>query len=354
MSIILFSFLLKGCKKAGDETNLNTDSEAKAAAIKAVIAQYGNVSKAIIFPMDKTAEDLFYKDNQGNMVQFNNANSSSAVPSCTFNCSNTTDPNNLIQTYTLKYVQRNYICETNDKSDLMANWRISVPYTPLLASPGNPANLSYGRIRITGGGSTATSANITGITIRSAGPDATCTGHNLYDITYTFKSIANSYFTNIFLEASLYLYNDCSLVGNLVQTGYVSGPIAPNQTSENLYNVPCERTDKVWINPGNAGNPATALGCYTICWYPSPNFTPVTNQQVQWRKKTSTTSNHWDDQTSVVNSPAPMNPYTGLINLIPMYNGSGTWVVRYRNRAADCLSPNANWTGVYVTEIWSL
>jgi hypothetical protein len=358
-SVILFSLILKSCKKIDDSvSNTNIDKERKEAAIKAVIAQNGNVSKAIIFPMDKNADLLLYRDTNDIMVKFHSPNTTSNVLDCNSNCSNTSNPNDLVQTYTLRYIQRNYMCDGGSlNSDLVANWLISIPYVPLLADPNNSSNLSYGNISITGGGNTITSGNITDITIRDKGADGSCTGHNLYEITYKFQNIAHSYFNDALIEASINLYNDCSIVGNNVQTGYVYGPLAPNQTTEQTENIPCERTDKVWISPGSGSNPATALGCYSICWYPSSNFTPTTSHQIQWRQKNATNgSNHWDDQGSAVNTPTGLtiSPYTGYINLTGMYNGSGTWLVRYRNRASICNSTSALWSGVYVTEIWPL
>jgi hypothetical protein len=267
----------------------------------------------------------------------------------------------LLSTYTIAYIQRNYECGSATLSSLTARWVISVPFTPLLADPNNPSNLSYGVISMYPFmGSPSTSGNLTDITLRNIGADPNCATNDLYEVSYEYKLADNLIFGD-YASASLTLYNDCSLVGNVESAGPVVANPTPGAPSEDPFLDPCERVDKVWVNPGTGGSAAAALGSYSICSSFPSGFISTTYQQVEWRLMTSG-STHWDDQSSTVytlpsggSTPYLFSAYTGFQSLTNMTNGSGTWLVRYRNRESSygCGSAGAAWV-VYVTEVWPL
>lgn len=363
-----FMLVLKSCKKSDDGTvNSQSSEAARAAAIKAVTERYGNVSAGIIYKVNKEAKELFYRNASGNMISLNSISptSSGVAAPCTFNCSNTTNPANLYLVYSVSFVQRTYLCESiADKSRLTANWVISVPFTPLTSFGGN---ISTGNIKVTSPSSAVVNYNNNAITIRNLGADPACSANSLYEIVYSALGVPNSYFgSGMLIDVSLNLYNNCSIVGNLVATGYLSAP-----DLSLVAHQPCNRVEKVWINPGSGTNPATAAGDYILCTNPS-GFTPIDNHQLEYRKKTSATSSQWGDQTGAAaivrngvpvgtSTPSPtINPYTGVSNLVSMTNGSGTWLVRYRNvktSVCNVITPlGALWSPPYywVVEVWTL
>jgi len=169
-------------------------------------------------------------------------------------------------------------------------------------------------------------------------PDPNCASNQIYEIFYVFTNVPNSYFASgTVLSTNLGMTTDCSLVGNFVSTGDVTGP-----TFSQNEDLPCNRIDKVYIFPAATGVQAytTALGNTTaICTHPT-GFAHPDYHQLEYRQINSGGYN-WDDQTSVVYWGIPNYFFssTYLPNFAPndvekldqMTVASGQWIIRYRN-----------------------
>lgn len=365
IAIIVFIFGFNSCKKINTDMPVaksQSQEDSRAAAIKALKDRYGNVSAGVITNVFKDPKNLFYRNASGNMVQIDKSTTNNTL--CNYNCGNTSNPADLHLVYTLSYVQRNYLCESISQSDMKVSWTISVPFTPLVTYG---LNTSSGTLKITDPGSTLHTYSGLAITMRNMGADANCAANTLYEISYTATAVPDSYFgSGMSMDASLSLYNDCALVGNLVTTGDVS--VADAYTQPDL---PCYRVDKVWVNPPGGGtNYTVAFGNYNICWYPT-GFTPIDYHQLEYRFVTSGSSLQWGDQSGTIywaepaftNTPGPtISPYTGTFDLVNMTASSGTWLVRYRNvktSVCDVISsgsPGGNWGSQFywVVEVWSI
>ncbi|MBK6379906.1 MAG: hypothetical protein IPF72_09330 [Chitinophagaceae bacterium] len=291
-AIAVFILFLNSCKKTNIDMPANQNAEdARAAAIKAIKDKYGNISAGVIINVNRDPKDLFYRNAiTGNMVKIDKSSNNNIV--CNYNCGNTSNPADLHLVYTLSYIQRNYMCEASTKSDLNVSWTISVPFTPLTTYG---LNSSTGTLKVTDPFSTLHTYNNLAITIRTIGADPDCSQNTLYEIKFTASSIPDSYFgSGMTMDASLNLYNNCSIVGNLINTGDVGAADLFLQAE-----LPCYRVDKVWINPPGGGTSyATAFGNYNICSYPS-GFALIDNHQLEYRQVTSGSSLEWDDQSSL-------------------------------------------------------
>lgn len=376
IAIAAFMIFLNSCKKT--DFNNNDPKAARAAAIKAVQERYGNVSAGIIFNVNKKADEMFYRNAQGKMVSLyeQQGNKGPILNRPCYTCDNAPTAGDLKLEYTLNYVQRWYKCEsTADKSTLTANWTISIPFVPSYFSVFNlPDTWGYLQIIAPGGGSPLTHTSYANVspydfTMKYLGPD--CFNNKIYEVTYFFENVPDSYFGNgAQISASLSIEGPCSLIGGVATSGSVN---APTQSNDSY--LPCNRIDKVWINPPGGGSSyATAAGNYMLCNYPS-GFTLIDAHQVEYREVNSSTSFLWSDQTSQVHWGEPVgssgeaptiNPSTGVSNLIGMTASSGTWLVRYRNVKTSVCDviygignpppPNGDWGSLFtwVTEVWVL
>lgn len=381
IAIAAFVLLLKSCKKADMKPPDNkTAEQTKAAAIKAIKDKYGNVSAGVVYNINKPAPEYFYKDAAGNKVSLygsgknkpGNANGPTPTP-CTYDCSTAPNASYLTITYTLDYVERFYLCESIDESNVNVHWTVSVPFNIAPFSVGN--QFSEGYVQFTDPFSTTTTftAPYTDMTMTYLGADPACSVNNLYEVTYKVTNVPNSNFANgNTIAAAVDLANNCRLVYNLVSSGYQNGPTF----SQDGY-LPCNRIDKVYINPNTGpSNCATVAGNYILCSPPGGSFSVIDYHQVEYRPVTSGTSLLWDDQVtgSPVNWGVPtgtstgdpaLDPYTGVSNLINMTPSTGLWLVRYRNvktSVCDIISglpfgsPGAPWgnEALWITEVWSL
>ncbi len=342
IAIAALTMLTYSCKKADFRPPENrtaiTAADAIAKTIAATKARYGNVSAGILVNINKDPKDLYYRNVNSSMIKLKKANTSSVV--CNYNCNNTSNPNDLHLVYTLSYIQRNYICESfSDKSDLNVSWTISVPFTPLTTFG---SNTSTGMLKVTDPGSTLHTYSNLAITIRTIGADPNCSANTLYEIKYKAAQIPDSYFgSGMTMDASLNLYNNCALVGNLITTGDVTAADAFLQAE-----LPCYRIDRAYVNPPGGGTSySTITGGYALCTNPS-GFTAIDKHQVEYRLvNNSSGSLQWTDQTSVVywgetvftnTYVETVGPY-GVIDLANMTSSSGTWLVRYRNiKTSNC------------------
>lgn len=366
---------LKSCKKTdiAPPDNFKSVEETRTAAQQAIKAKYGDVSAGIVFNVNKTADEVFYRNATGKMVSLygNSYNNQPANILCLYNCNNTSNPANLRIVYTLDYVQRFYLCESAGspaKSTLSVKWTVSAPFAITDVTPDGVLN-TFGKVKFTPSSGPAviltSTANDPEFVYTSLGTDPGCSMNTLYSVTYYFENIDNSNFASgTQLDALLSLANDCSLIGNLSATSYVGGP----SFNQNAY-LPCNRIDKVYVIPAPpppGAQYATATGNYTLCSPPS-GLTPIDLHQLEYREVTHSTSLAWGDQSNTVylgqipfttTQWPTFSPYGGVLNLINMLNGSGKWLVRYRNvntSSCNTITPiNSNWFNNWITEVWTL
>lgn len=384
IAIAAFVLFLKSCKKAdiAAPASIKTVEATREAARQAIRAEYGNVSAGIVFNVDKTADEVFYRNAAGKMVSLYAGSGNVVAAPCLYNCNNTTNPANLRIVYTLDYVQRFYLCESGSspaKSKVSVKWTVSAPFAITKETPDGVLN-TFGKIKFTLTSGPAViliaSANDPGFVYTSLGTDPACSMNTLYSVTYYFEDVANSNFASgTQLDASLILANDCALIGNLSATGYVSGP----SFNQNAY-LPCNRIDKVYITPAPpppGAQYATATGNYILCSPPS-GFALIDLHQLEYRKVTASSgSTKWEDQDGTTPSStvywgqtippspvlSPTMPPSSTLNLLNMLNGSGKWLVRYRNvKTGTCNvinqsgPTNGNWgnPALWITEVWVL
>ncbi|NOT92911.1 hypothetical protein [Ferruginibacter sp.] len=381
MAVVAFMLMIKSCKKTDVGAVSPKEAETvKAEIIKAIKERYGNVGAGVIFNVNKKANKYFYKDVSGNMANLygsDGINVSSGTSGLCYTCNNAPNAGALVVTYTLNYVQRLYICESSDKSKLTANWTISVPFTPSYFSVDDlPDTWGYLQIIAPGGGSPLTHTSYAAVTpydftIKYLSADPTCFNNKLYEVTYNFENVPNSYFgSGAQISGSLSIEGTCSLLGGVVQSGSTNAPTLSNQSYQ-----PCNRIDKVFVSPpASSGQYAQVGGVNVVCSYPS-GWSAVDAQQLEYRQVNSGSGSLlWNDQTSTIHwgetvPPSPilsptMTP-TGALNLKNMVYGSGTWLVRYRNvKTSVCdilyLTPGSNpgafWGSefTWITEVWSI
>lgn len=355
--------ILKSCKKA--DIAPQDAATTKAAAIKAIKAKYGDVSAGIVYNINKTATEYFYKDANGQRVSLHGAgavNGPTPTP-CTYDCSTAPNASWLFPFYTLDYVERFYKCESVDQSEVNVQWTVSVPFSIGVSSIGG--QFSSGYVRFTDATPTVTTftAPYTDMTITYVSTDPTCLTNNLYTVSYKVDNIPDSYFASgTTIAAAVDLANNCNLTFNLVSSAYVNGP----SFSQNGY-FPCNRIDKVYINPYN---PVVLMNAAGICTHPS-GFTYSDYQQFEYRKVTVTGDDNWVDQTSPIRwaayyygpgnigSETPAFTPSESAYLTYITASSGQWLFRYRNvltgscNVISAGSPGGNWgnPALWFTEV---
>jgi hypothetical protein len=373
--VAAFALILKSCKKADNTATTTTEIQKSEAAQQAAIAsikqKYGNVSGGVVYNFLKKADQVFFRDKDGKMkdVKFapidkGPATSSIICPDCAL----ATSLGQLTRVFTLNYVKRVYKCESTNKSTLIANWTIDVPYHPMSDYSDNITS-SYGTISITapGGGSPLTHDTYNDNPLNTTPGDlkitylgtGSCFRNRLYSITYSFDQVPDSYFgntTGTAITCALNIEDDCSWTGGI--TSASANGVTPSTDSY----LPCNRTDLVYNIPPiqSLGNYATSTALYGTCTNPG-GFLGIDAHQVEYREVNSVSSVLWADQsTTIYWGEMPVPPYTevpsmgtgGVLNLKHMLYASGTWIVRYRNvktSVCDILylgspgAPGANW-----------
>jgi hypothetical protein len=347
MAIACFTMVLKSCKKVDNNTVTPKDAlAALATAQKAIIAQYGNVSAGVVIPINKSADEYFYKNASGKMASLYATNKGGDInrpTPCIANCNNTTNPADLYINYNLDQAERYYECESNGtKSTVFVKWTINVPFDILDPLTIHRVSQTFGKIKFTtalGVVTEYTTPNVSDVTAKLVGP-AVCQYNKIYEITYKLTGIPNSSFASgTQLGASVSLDTDCGLLGYVTASGYVTAPTF----SQNGY-LPCNRIDKMYVfsTLQVPGPYATALGNSNTCAYPtSGGFVPIDYHQLEYRLKTSLKpiDFDWNNQTSPIywgilygtSTPSPTITGGGSFNLVNMTPGSGKWLVRYRN-----------------------
>lgn len=365
---LCFIFILKSCKKAGEAIPAET-TDARTAAINAIRAEYGNVSAGIVYPINKKADDVQYKNVKGEFVSlYSNNGGEPPIYDCQYNCTNASNMSDLRVVVSLQAYERIFVCDNPDQNNMKVKWFVSAPFTPLQVDPVSGTTNSYGIVKIT------TQQSVTGnyystnpVKILTLGPDPSCITNTMYEVSYVVENIPTTYFANTAeVENTMFLYNDCPLSYYITKARYTS-----DQDSWG-WQLPCERTDKVWFNPNGPNNCITATGNYAVCFY-ATGMTPIDYHQLEYRQVTAANgSEEWEDQNSTIHWSEPsgtttevalIDPYTGVSNLTSMTPASGNWLVRYRNiygtlciqigNTQNPSSPNI-WYGYWVTEIFSL
>lgn len=370
--------IIKGCKKT--ESNGNTS---ETASIKnAIKTKYGaDINSSVMIPVNKQPATVFYKNPEGRLTNLYGADAVAKEgnginiinPNCQYNCSNTTNPANLVIVYTLVAAERYYICEGNaNKSSVLVKWTLSAPFSPsLLTRDQNFPNTSC-TVTFTPTSGSAVSYSTTQITAKAIGTSPGCGTHGLYEFTCRINNVPNTYFNSGWtIGSSISLDVDCSLLGNVSSTSLTNAPAF----SQDAY-LPCNRIDAVFFNPpGGGNNYATVTGLYTTSCTPPSGMQAIDNHQFEYRQVTSSTSLRWEDQNSNLQlgyiSPSNTTqssliyPYGGTLSLLSMTSGSGWWLIRYRNvKNGSCneitpfvsANPGTNWgnSALWYTEAWNL
>jgi hypothetical protein len=225
----------------------------------------------------------------------------------------------------------------NSAGTIIAGYRTSVSSAPYNAAPYSYAPLFIGIADI-----------------RDMGDWSVDPTRKLYEV-YGSISIPSTIFNSgVTYETTVTLATNCSALPQL----------SANHTTTSVSSLntqPCIRTDKVWVTPGTgSGGIANAVGTFNVCSIPS-GYTTAGTHELQYRKRNVTTSDSWDAQTSTLGiatvlgaSLTPLTPpfifstSTGVLDLDGMITGSGTWLVRYRNKGT-CTMP-----GPWLLEVWTL
>ncbi len=374
LTIAVFAIVFKSCKKV-DNNGVNK-TKTIADAIK---EKYGGaVSSSIITPINKQADEVFYKDAAGKPVTLYSGGLTAKPNLCLGNCNTTTNPANVSVIFTLDYSERFYLCEGNSAlSNVRVKWTVSVPFllVDLLGKP--PHFTGLVRFKNAGGAVINTYTVYPGFTnssVKMIGPDPACSWNSLWEVTYNVTQIPNSDFlAGNTVEAAVELPNDCPLFNYYIVSGYVAGPAI----SQNGY-LPCNRLDAVFFNPSSGPtSPSTVTGLYTTICLPPPGMQDIDFHQVEYRQVTTTNGDYtWENQGSTVQwgsplgtgAPFPNIPaFNGQTTLNGMVEGTGKWLIRYRNvKTGTCNTlyappvppgfPNANWgdPALWNTEMWDM
>lgn len=369
VSVLLFN----SCKKTDTLSNKTKEKTEKEKIIEATIERYGAITAPVIYQPHKRATDIAYLDSNGVSHQIGGGIRTEATCG-QYDCSTAPTANDLYVSYTLEYVKWYYECP-NSSHNLTAIWKISVPYTVTLYY-NSPfiSRASYGEMRIKQPNGTVlitsnylVSGSGGNFEIVNNGTDPNCSSNTLFTVSYTWENIAGTYFPGNEVECALNLYNDCAITNYNNTIGFTQGV---TYTNADVFTHPCDRTDQAYINPNSGPNNCTTIaGAYIGCSPPS-GFTGTNEHQVEYRLRTNSSSNLWDDQP-IINSTiyngtfsssgssqvATMAACCDVLYLFNMTPSSGTWLVRYRNRHTGCtptITLNSNWGGNYVTEVWTL
>ncbi|MEO7121254.1 MAG: hypothetical protein ABIY62_09155 [Ginsengibacter sp.] len=168
------------------------------------------------------------------------------------------------------------------------------------------------------------------------GPYLSDPTRELFNIEATFNMDAITYAAAASFTVSVTLTTDCN------KTPQLSALFS--MVNSSLGSAPCIRTDEVYIN-GNTGTGgvATAAGTYIVC-DPASGITVSPYHELQYRKKVGTITT-WDETSSTIYPSATtfvtFSTYTGIANLSYTTVSSGTWLIRFRNKAS--CSPTAPW-----------
>ena len=371
IAIAAFIMILKSCKKA--DIAPQDAATTRAAAINAIKAKYGDVSAGIVYNINKTATEYFYKDANGQRVSLHGAggtNGPTPTP-CTYDCSTAPNASWLFPTYVLDYVERFYKCESSSlpgdqKSEVNVKWTVSVPFNIAPASVGS--TLSEGYVQFDDGTTITTfTAPYTQMTMTYIGPTPGCSTNNTYEVTYKVDNIPDSYFASgTTIAAAVDLANNCYLVYNIVSSGYVTGPTF----SQDGY-LPCNRIDKVYTSSIPATVPAIWNGnAVGTCTQPT-GWQYIDYHQLEYRPVTVPGNYNWDDQTSsTIRWGTPSGGGATVPNFSPfdyvtlsnITTGSGWWLIRYRNvKTGSCniingspAAPGQPWgnPALWITEAW--
>jgi hypothetical protein len=373
---VIFTASIFSCKK-NIETTEATETIAQIAAKNkaAIFATYGNISAAIANPNPFTTTGISYITTSGTKQSLLNKQTRGVIIPNTnyvcgsFDCATATNASQLEISGGIASSTRLVKCQNSTAlSDAEYTWYVSAPFTinPTQGIAGNTeANTTYTDAF---GGSVTINTPLTAANVIVQPVIKPSCKNKYYKITYVVKDVPNDYFNaGATILAQLSLYNDCALINrNVTLVGYSQNAVP------NTYNqAPCARVDRPFINPGagTTTNPvASVTGLYTsFCGLPG-GMVGIDEHQIEFRKKT-VASNNWDDQiNSLVKfaSSTPtsqpnqntINPYSGTVFLSGTSQGSGAFIIRYRNiKAPSCLVSSvagSNWSSFqWQQEIWT-
>jgi len=361
---VLLSALFNACTKVDLKTTpVSTNNrgpiEADAvtiAKVKAAIEKSGKTPGYIIAE-NVPATDVHYMDANDKTIDlktlFSRNGPDSYTPVCDYQTDGNGDPieDMLPLDYILGSFGNSYGCTSGTPTtyNLSFNWFLAI-HQLIVASNlyGTGGTLLHSRytfkVKNSGGSVIATYSNVYIMpdNIHDDGAYLIDPTRELFQVGATFNMDAITYAAAASFTVTVTLTTNCN------KTPQLSATFAMNNTS--LGSTPCLRTDEVYIN-GNTGTGgvATAAGTYIVCT-PATGITVSPNHELQYRKKVGTITT-WDETTSTIYPTATtfvtFSTYTGIPSLPNTTVGSGTWLIRFRNKAS--CTPTAPW----VTETYT-
>ena len=348
------------CKKTKADTFSQAD-EATIEKVKKAIVASGKPASNII-TVNQPATDVYFSDANNNRIDLKkllNGPTPNFTAVCDYQVDTNGDP---VDDMIPANFNLNSIGFTFDCSPIQpAVYRISFDWS-LAVHHQIQANNTYGsggsmlrsrftlKIKNAAGTVIATYSNnyISGGNITDLGDWPSDPNRKSYGVTASIE-IPSSIFNNgVTYETTVTLATDCNLTPQITM-------LHTNTSVSSLNSQPCKRTDKVWIN-GNTGQGgiATAAGTFVVCTPPA-GYAITPKHELQYRRKTSTTTDAWDAQNSTI-YPDRKPFYTfstyGITSPIELDHttpGSGTWIFRYRNSGSCSPTAPAPW----VIEKWT-
>jgi len=329
--LIAILVFVSGCKKIDEKVSKQV-SDDREKLIELIKEKYGNLGRGEVYPVNKDA-DLFYLNPTGDSIKIVKQPGQIYTEGCGLDCTTASDIGELELTWNLVAINRIFDCGNTANSQLIAHWRLSVPYSLSFTNPLPPYQNANAAFRITNSSNvilySSSTITLTSANMEALGPDPNCTGNYLYYLSYSMTGVDDSYFANgNKVLARMTLYNDCNLAYYNTNTGWTQGAVFSGSTATAGY--PCARIDKLWVASSSlTGTNAQALGSYTFCGSFSPGFVATTKNQIQYRARTHATSYNWNDQISLERIPyvngsfsstGEISPYgTDLADFIGVY-----------------------------------
>ncbi len=296
----------------------------------------------VTMPVNQKASDIYFSDAQNNRIDIlalaHNAEAS-RISVCDYQYDPNGDPIEDMFPANFNLNSTGYIYDCGSGSSnyrVSFEWGLAVHHAILsqnLYGTGGSALRSRFTLKIKNSAGTviATYTNnyLLSDNIIDLGDWATDPTRTLYKVNATIDVPTIIFSSGVTYETTLTLATDCNL------TPQLSG-LHTTTSLSSLNTQPCKRTDKVWINGAGPGGCLTAAGTFLVCTPPS-GYVVTPDHELQYRLK-NTSVDSWDAQTSgsVIypssTSYYSFSTYIGVINLNYATPGTGTWLIRYRNK----------------------
>ena len=278
---------------------------------------------------------------------FNRNGPDSYTPVCDYQTDGNGDPieDMLPEDYILTKFGNSYDCTSGSPTtyNLSFNWFLAI-HQLIVASNlyGTGGTLLHSRytfkVKNSSGTVIATYSNVYIMpdNIHDNGPYLIDVTREQFSIGATFNMDAVTYAAAASFSVTVTLTTNCN------KTPQLSALFT--MVNSSLGSTPCLRTDEVYIN-GNTGTGgvATAAGTFIVCT-PATGITVSPNHELQYRQKSGSITT-WDETPTTIYPTATtfvtFSTYTGIPNLPGTTVGSGTWLIRFRNKAS--CSPTAPW-----------